>query len=77
MPPLRERKDDITLLVDKFLDDISGEYGSKKCAIDQDAIVVLQSFEWTGNIRELRNVTERLVIMCGDKITAEDVKKYC
>ncbi len=76
VPPLRERKEDITLLVDKFLDDISIEYGSKKSDIDGKAIEILQSYEWTGNIRELRNVTERLVIMCGNKITAEDVKKY-
>ena len=76
VPPLRERKEDVALLVDKFLEDISGEYGSKKCEIETKAIEILQSFEWTGNIRELRNVTERLVIMCGNKITAEDVKKY-
>jgi len=77
VPPLRERKEDITLLVDKFLEDISHEYGSKQRSIESKAIKVLQSLEWTGNIRELRNVTERLVIMCGDKITADDVKKYC
>lgn len=77
VPPLKDRKDDIPLLVDKFLDDISGEYGTKKCSIADEAIKVLQSFDWTGNIRELRNVMERLVIMCGNSITAEDVKKYC
>ncbi len=77
VPPLRERKDDIPLLVDKFLNDISAEYGTKKSAIEGKALDILQSFEWTGNIRELRNVTERLVIMCGDTITANDVKKYC
>lgn len=77
VPPLRERKEDISLLVGKFLEDISNEYGTKKSAIEETAIKALQSFEWTGNIRELRNVTERLVIMCGDKITAEDIKKYC
>lgn len=76
VPPLRERKEDIAQLVDKFLDDISSEYGSKRCQVDSKAIEVLQSYEWTGNIRELRNVTERLVIMCGNRITAEDVKKY-
>jgi len=76
VPPLRERKTDIALLVDKFLDDISTEYGSRKCEIETNAIEVLQSFEWTGNIRELRNVTERLVIMCGNRISAEEVKKY-
>ncbi len=77
VPPLRERKEDIPLLVDKFLDDISGEYGTRKSTIDKKALDLLQSFEWTGNIRELRNVTERLVIMCGDQITFDDVKKYC
>jgi DNA-binding NtrC family response regulator len=76
VPPLRERKEDIAQLVDRFLDDISNEYGTKKCEIDNKAIEILQSYEWTGNIRELRNVTERLVIMCGNKITGEDVKKY-
>ena len=65
------------MLVDKFLEDISAEYGSRKCSIEDKAIKELQSYEWTGNIRELRNVTERLVIMCGNSITAEDVKKYC
>lgn len=77
VPPLRERKEDIALLVEKFLEDISREYGSKQSSIDPKAIEVLQSFGWTGNIRELRNVTERLVIMCGGNITADDVKKYC
>ena len=77
MPPLRERKEDIALLVDKFLTDISNENGSKKSRIDEVAAKALQSYEWTGNIRELRNVTERLVIMCGETITAEDIKKYC
>lgn len=76
VPPLRERKEDIAQLVDKFLNDISAEYGTKKCEIEAKAIELLQSYEWTGNIRELRNVTERLVIMCGNKITGEDVSKY-
>ena len=76
VPPLRERKEDIALLVDKFLNDISAEYGTKKCKIDEKAIEILQSYEWSGNIRELRNVTERLVIMCGNKISGEDVSKY-
>ncbi len=77
VPPLRERKEDIPLLADKFLDDIATEYGMKKSRIESQAIKTLQSYEWTGNIRELRNVIERLVIMCGDTITASDVKKYC
>jgi two-component system nitrogen regulation response regulator NtrX len=76
VPPLRERKEDIPLLVDKFLDDISKEYGSKKSEIESGALAALGKYEWTGNIRELRNVTERLVIMCGNRITAADVEKY-
>ncbi len=77
VPPLRERKADIKLLVTKFLNDIATEHGSRISTVDQKAIETLQTMDWTGNIRELRNVTERLVIMCGEKITAEDVKKYC
>lgn len=76
VPSLDERKDDITLLVDKFLEDISESYGSKKKKIDAKALTALQSHSWTGNIRELRNVVERLVIMSGDEIVSEDVKKY-
>ncbi len=76
VPPLRERKEDIPGLVDKFLDDIAGEYGNKKKEIDDSAIAELQKMEWTGNIRELRNVTERLVIMSGQKITKSDIEKY-
>lgn len=76
VPSLDERKEDITLLVDKFLEDISESYGSKKKKIDNKALSALQAHSWTGNIRELRNVVERLVIMSGDEITSEDVKKY-
>lgn len=76
VPPLRERNEDIPLLVEKFLGDISAEYGSKKATVEPGAYKALQSIPWTGNIRELRNVTERLVIMCGMHITAADVKKY-
>lgn len=76
VPSLDERKDDISLLVDKFLEDISESYGSKKKKIDNKALTALQVHSWTGNIRELRNVVERLVIMSGDEISSEDVKKY-
>ncbi len=76
VPALNERTEDIPQLVDKFLNDISAEYGSKKKIIDSKAHKALQSHNWTGNIRELRNVVERLVIMTGDEILAEDVKKY-
>jgi DNA-binding NtrC family response regulator len=76
VPPLRERKEDVPLLVDRFLQDIAKEYGTKKKAIDQEAIKALQALNWSGNIRELRNVTERLVIMSGSKISQSDVKRY-
>ena len=76
VPALKERKDDIPLLINRFIEDISSEYGWAPKTIDPDAIKVLQEYEWTGNIRELRNVTERLMIMAGNTITQEDVKKY-
>jgi DNA-binding NtrC family response regulator len=76
VPPLKERKEDIPELVDKFLSDIADEHGSKKKSINKDALKQLQNYSWSGNIRELRNVVERLVILSGDEINAEDVKKY-
>lgn len=76
VPPLKYRKDDIPLLVDKFLEDIAAEYGNAKKSVSEDAIQELQKHEWTGNIRELRNVVERLVIMCGEEISKEEVIKY-
>ena len=76
MPSLNERKDDIPLLVDKFLTDICSDYGIAKKAIDADAMAGLQLHNWTGNIRELRNVVERLIILSGKAITLEDVNAY-
>lgn len=76
VPSLNERKDDIPLLVDKFLTDIANEYGTAKKTIDKDALQLLMKCNWTGNIRELRNVVERLIIMSENTISANDVKKY-
>lgn len=76
VPSLNERKDDIPLLVDRFLTDICNEYGVAKKSIDPDAINLLQDYNWTGNIRELRNVVERLIILSGKTISSEDVKSY-
>src|ERR1043165_1595697 len=76
VPPLAERKEDIAALADKFLKDISDEYGSKKKTIEAKALKLLEAHPWAGNIRELRNVIERLVIMAGDTIQPDDVKKY-
>jgi transcriptional regulator with GAF, ATPase, and Fis domain len=76
VPSLNERRDDIPELVDQFLTDICSDYGVAKKVIDDDAVKSLQEYNWTGNIRELRNVVERLVILSGKSITAEDVKSY-
>ena len=76
VPSLNERKDDIPLLVDRFLSDICSEYGVTKKSIDDEALKLLQEYNWTGNIRELRNVVERLIILSGKTISTEDVKTY-
>lgn len=76
VPSLNERKDDIPLLVEKFLEDICDDYGIAKKNISDDAIKALQDHNWTGNIRELRNVVERLVILSGKNITKEDIKNH-
>jgi transcriptional regulator with GAF, ATPase, and Fis domain len=76
VPSLNERRDDIPLLVDKFLVDICTDYGVAQKHMEPDAIKDLQEYNWTGNIRELRNVVERLVILSGKSITREDVKNY-
>ena len=76
VPPLNERRDDIPLLVERFLTDISDEYGWALKEIEADALEYLKKLKWTGNIRELRNVVERLMIMSGDVITGEDARTY-
>ncbi|WP_373495731.1 sigma-54-dependent transcriptional regulator [Aquiflexum sp.] len=76
VPPLKERKEDIPLLVDKFLEDVANEYGTAKKEISKEAISKLQEFPWTGNIRELRNVVERLMILGEKTISLDDIKKY-
>jgi two-component system nitrogen regulation response regulator NtrX len=76
VPSLNDRKEDIPLLVDHFLSLICQEQGVKVKDIHEDGIVALQSVDWTGNIRELRNVLERLVILCDGEIRSEDVIRY-
>lgn len=76
VPALKDRKEDVPLLVEKFLEDIANDYGSAKKDISKEAISKLQEFPWTGNIRELRNVIERLVILGEKTISLDDVKKY-
>jgi two-component system nitrogen regulation response regulator NtrX len=76
VPSLNERKDDIPLLIDKFLTDICADYGIARKQMEDDAVKTLQKHNWTGNIRELRNVVERLVILSGKVIKAADVESY-
>lgn len=76
VPPLKDRKDDIPLLAEFFIDRICNEYGMPSKEITKDALKELQKGEWTGNIRELRNVIERLIILCPQKIDGDSVKKY-
>lgn len=76
VPALNERRDDVPLLTEKFLEDIAEEHGARKKEVAAGALEGLKRHDWTGNIRELRNVIERLVIMSGEEITAEDVEKY-
>ncbi len=73
VPSLAERTEDIPLLVDHFMKQVSEETGIAPKKITPEAIAALQKLPWTGNIRELRNVTERLMILCGKEITKEDV----
>jgi two-component system, NtrC family, nitrogen regulation response regulator NtrX len=76
VPSLNERTEDIPLLIEKFLTEIADEYGISPKKIDADAVKYLQSIKWPGNIRELKNVVERLVIMSEKAITLEDAKTY-
>jgi two-component system nitrogen regulation response regulator NtrX len=76
VPDLKDRPDDIPILVEFFLNQIADESGISPKEIDSEAIILLQSFDWSGNIRELRNVIERLVILSDTKITKKDVEKY-
>lgn len=76
VPPLRERREDIPSLAHHFVEKICAEYGQKPKVIEKDALAALSQMEWSGNIRELRNVIERLIILCDNNITLEDVKTY-
>lgn len=76
VPSLNERIEDIPLLAEHFITQICEESGVAKSTITKDAIAELQKINWTGNIRELRNVIERLLILCDKNITGKDVKMY-
>ena len=76
VPTLNERLDDIPLLASHFVGLICNEYGMPEKTVTDDAIEELQKITWTGNIREFRNVIERLIILCDKQITGDDVKKF-
>ena len=76
VPSLDERKDDIPLLIDYFVNQISTESGMPVKTFSPEAVRLLQEKSWTGNIRELSNVVERLMILGGNPVTGQDVKDY-
>ena len=76
VPSLNDRAEDIPMLVNKFLNDLANENGTRAKEIDSKAMKALQSYQWTGNIRELRNVVERSAIMSDSIIGAKEVEKY-
>ena len=76
VPALADRAEDIPLLADKFLQDVAEEYGDSPKTFSKDAMDHMKKLPWTGNVRELRNVVERLVIMCGEVIQVDEVKLY-
>jgi two-component system nitrogen regulation response regulator NtrX len=76
VPSLNERKDDIPLLADYFVKEICSDYGMTQKTFSPEALKELQKIEWTGNIRELRNIVERLVILSDKKITDKEVKTF-
>ena len=76
VPPLNERREDIPLLVDFFTNKISEEQGTVNKHFSKEAIQLLKEYNWTGNIRELRNVVERLIILGEKEVSANDVKMF-
>lgn len=76
VPSLNDRRDDIPAIAESFLDEICSDYGMPKKAITDEAMKELQRTDWTGNIRELHNMIERLIILSNQKITPEDVLTY-
>ncbi len=77
VPPLRERRSDIALLIEHFIGEICNRHNIPTKGIDTEAIETLSTRPWTGNIRELHNVVERLIILSDENITAETVERYC
>jgi transcriptional regulator with GAF, ATPase, and Fis domain len=76
VPPLKDRKNDIPLLVDYFSDHLRNDQGLETKSFSKEAINKLMDYPWTGNIRELRNVVERLMILGSDPVTEEDIRQF-
>ena len=76
VPSLNDRRDDIPLLVDYFADKIAGEQGTSQKIFSKEALQLLKSYDWTGNVRELRNVVERLIILGESEVTVSDVTSF-
>lgn len=76
VPSLNERRDDIPLLAEHFLTMVCAEHGIPRKTFSSDALVALKETDWSGNIRELRNIVERLVILCGNEISGDEVKLF-
>ena len=77
VPPLRERASDVAELTEHFMEEISASLRTPPKTIDPEAMEVLCTMRWSGNVRELRNIVERLIVLSDKRITAEDVKRYC
>ena len=77
VPPLRERKGDVAILIKHFLKNICREYRVPLKEIEKEAVTLLSEKRWSGNIRELRNVVERLVVLTENTITTSDIERYC
>jgi DNA-binding NtrC family response regulator len=76
VPSLNDRRDDIPLLANFFIEKICAEYGMAPKTFSDGALKALQEVDWTGNIRELRNIVERLIILCDAEITENDIKTF-
>jgi two-component system, NtrC family, nitrogen regulation response regulator NtrX len=76
VPALNDRREDIPSLIEHFAAKIADEQGSARKEFSKSAVKLLQEYDWTGNIRELRNVVERLIILGGNEISENDVKLF-
>ena len=77
VPPLNKRKEDIPLLIEHFISILSSQYENKRIFIDETGMKKMKSYDWKGNVRELRNVVERLFILSdNDQISDIEVNKY-